>query len=118
MIERLQRIATLLARFRLPIFVLGGFSLVLLVLSVVENPWLNGDALLVPAILGFCWALMLFSTSEIFQTAPGRAPADASFLRRLAVRFRRAAYWLLGVLTAISALALIVLSYQLLRVWL
>ena len=118
MIERLQRIATILARFRLPIFVLAGFSLIVLVLSVLDNPWLSSDALLMPAILGFCWALMLYSTGEIFQTLPGKASAETTFRGRLSVRFRRLIYWVLGILTVFSTLALLVLSYQLLRVWL
>ena len=46
MIERLQRIATILARFRLPIFMLAGFSFVVLVLSVLNNPLLDNDGAL------------------------------------------------------------------------
>lgn len=118
MIERLQRIATLLARFRLTLFVLGGFSCVMLLLSVLENPWLAGDALLIPSILGFCWALMLFSLSAIFQAAPGREGAATSFRARLSLRLRRLFYWFLGMLTVATVLALLILSYQLLRVWL
>ncbi|PCI77468.1 MAG: hypothetical protein COB20_08145 [SAR86 cluster bacterium] len=118
MIERLQRIATILARFRLSIFVLAGFSLVVLVLSVLENPLLDSDTLLMPAILGFCWALMLYSTAELFQVIPGKASSEATFRRRMAVRVRRGILWVLGTLTIASAAALFILSYQLMRVWL
>ena len=118
MIERLQRIATILARFRLPIFVLGGFSLAVLALSVLDNPWLSGDSLLMPSILGFCWALMLYSTGEIFQTLPAKAGAEDRLARRVSLRVRRLLFWLLGMLTVFSTLALMVLSFQLLRVWL
>ena len=118
MIERLQRIATILARFRLPIFVLAGFSLLVLGLSVLDNPLLDSDSLLMPAILGFCWALMLYSTGELFQQIPGKASSEATFRRRMAVRVRRGMLWILGVLTLASAAALVVLSYQLMRVWL
>ena len=118
MIERLQRIATILARFRLPIFVLGGFSLVVLVLSVLDNPLLDNDTLLMPTILGFSWALMLYSTGELFQAIPGKASSEATFRRRMAVRVRRGILWVLGILTIASTSALLVLSYQILRVWL
>tara|TARA_R110002073_G_scaffold185518_2_gene344073 strand:- start:919 stop:1275 length:357 start_codon:yes stop_codon:yes gene_type:complete len=118
MIERLQRIATILARFRLPIFVLAGFSLIVLVLSVVENPWLSSDDLLMPSILGFCWSLMLYSTSELFQAVPGNVGTEATFRRRFSVRIRRSLYWFMGILSVCSTAALLVLSYQLLRVWL
>ena len=118
MIERLQRIATILARFRLLIFVCAGFSLVVLVLSVVDNPLLNTDALLMPAILGFCWALMLYSTGELFQAIPDKSGPGTAFLKRMAVSVRRGMLWILGILTIVSSVALLVLSYQLMRVWL
>lgn len=118
MIERLQRIATILARFRLPIFVLAGFSLLVLVLSVFDNPLLDNDTLLMPAILGFCWALMLYSTGELFQEIPSKAGIEATFRKRMAVRVRRGILWVLGILTLASSAALLILSYQLMRVWL
>ena len=118
MIERLQRIATILARFRLPIFMLAGFSLVVLVLSVLDNPLLDNDGLLMPAILGFCWALMLYSTGELFQEIPDKAGSEATFSRRIGVRVRRGIIWILGLLTIVSAAGLLILSYQLMRVWL
>lgn len=117
MIERLQRIATILVRIRLPIFVLAGFSLLVLVLSVLDNPLLHSDALLMPAILGFCWALMLFSTGELFQHVPDEASAEDSLRDRMATRLRRGVLWLLAVLTLASGAALLLLSYQLMRVW-
>ena len=118
MIEQLQRIATILARFRLPIFMLAGFSLVVLVLSVLNNPLLDNDGLLMPAILGFCWALMLYSTGELFQEIPDKAGSEATFYRRIGVRVRRGIIWILGLLTIVSAAGLLILSYQLMRVWL
>ena len=118
MIKRLQRIATILARFRLPLFVLAGFSLVVFVLSVLDNPLLDNDGLLMPSILGFCWALMLYSTGELFQEIPNKIGSEATFRRRMGVRVRRGILWVLGLLTIVSAAGLLILSYQLMRVWL
>jgi hypothetical protein len=118
MIKRLQRIATILVRFRLPLFVLAGFSLVVLVLSVLDNPLLDNDRLLMPAILGFCWALMLYSTGELFQEIPDKAGSEATFRRRMGALVRRGILWVLGILTIASAAGLLILSYQLMRVWL
>jgi hypothetical protein len=118
MIKRLQRIATILARFRLPLFVLAGFSLVVFVLSVLDNPLLDNDGLLMPSILGFCWALMLYSTGELFQEIPNKIGSEATFRRRMGVRVRRGTLWVLGLLTIVSAAGLLILSYQLMRVWL
>ena len=100
------------------IFVLAGLSLTVLVLSVLDNPLLDSDALLMPAILGFCWALMLYSTGELFQSIPDKAGREATFRRRIAVRLRRGLLWVLGILTIASGVALLILSYQLMRVWL
>tara|TARA_B110000858_G_scaffold198432_1_gene264909 strand:+ start:2797 stop:3153 length:357 start_codon:yes stop_codon:yes gene_type:complete len=118
MIERLQRIATILARFRLPIFVLAGFSLLVFVLSVQDNPLLDNDSLLMPAIIGFCWALLLYSTGELFRDIPAKAGPGATFRRRMALRVKRGIRWILAMLTIVSAVALFILSYKLMRVWL
>lgn len=118
MIERLQRIATILVRFRLPIFVLAGFSLLVLVLSVLDNPLLDNDDLLMPAIMGFCWALLLYSTGELFQGVGENAAPATTFRGRMAQRIRRGLLWVLVILTILTAVALFILSYQLMRVWL
>ncbi len=118
MIERLQRIATFLARFRLLLVVMAGFSLVLLLLSVLENPWLSDDALLIPSILAFCWALILYSISELFLAVPPVPAPDAGFRMRFSVSLRRLLLWILGLLCLASSAALLLLSYQLLRTWL
>lgn len=118
MIVCLQRIATFLVRFRLLIFVLAGASLVILMLSILENPWLQGNALLIPSILGFCWALMLYSASELFVDLPPAPTKEEGFWSRLLTRIKRAWRHLIGFLTIATAAALLVLSYQLLRTWL
>lgn len=97
---------------------LAGFSLLVLALSVLDNPLLDNDTLLMPAILGFCWALMLYSTGELFQVIPDKAGREMALRRRLAVRVRRGMLWILGILTIASGLALLILTYQLMRVWL
>lgn len=90
----------------------------MLVLSVLDNPLLDNDTLLMPAILGFCWALMLYSAGELFQRIPDKASREMTLRRRLAVRVRRGMLWVLGMLMIASAAALLILSYQLMRVWL
>ena len=118
MIVRLQRIATFLIRFRLLIFVLAGASLVMLMLSILENPWLQGDALLIPSILSLCWALMLYSVSELFVEVPPIPTKEGGFWSRFLIRIKRALRWLIGFLAIATAGALLALGYQLLRTWL
>ncbi|PCJ22430.1 MAG: hypothetical protein COA96_14460 [SAR86 cluster bacterium] len=117
MIERLQRIATLLVRLRILIFSLGGLSIVFILLSLIETPWLNDDKLLVPAILGFCWAVTLYSISKLFVSVPAIPDASAGFRARLSARIRRGMLWLLGIFTLALSFAVLILSYQLLRIW-
>lgn len=117
MIERLQRIATFLRPLRLLIFVIGGFSIVVLLLSLFENPWLIGDRLLIPSILGFCWSATLYSISKLFAVVPGKPNAGAGFRDRLSIRLRRGGLWILAVLTVGLTIAVVVLSFELLRTW-
>lgn len=117
MIERLQRIATFLDRLRLLIFVIGGFSLVVVLLSLLETPWLKGDELLIPSILGFCWAATFYSISKLFVVVPGEPGSAAGFRDRLSARLRRGVLWVLGALMIALTISVMVLSYQLLRAW-
>ncbi len=118
MIERLQRIATFLARFQLLIFAMAGFSLLVMLLSVLENPWLHGDKWLIPSILGFCWALVLHSISKLFIVVPSIPGRGTGFRARTSIRLKLALLWVLGVFILGSGAALLILSYQLLRTWL
>ena len=117
MIERLQRIANFLGPLRLLIFVMGGFSMVIVLLSLFENPWLTGDRLLIPSILGFCWAATLYSISKLFAVVPGMPNEGAGFRERLSIRLRRGGLWILAVLTIGLTIAVVVLSFELLRTW-
>ena len=118
MIERLQGIAIFLAYFRLLIIGLGIGFLTIFVLSLFENPWLEGDGWLIPALLGLCWSLTLYSFSQLFATVPARAADDANWRIKLSVVTRRGLLWVLALLMGCLSLALLVLSYELLRAWL
>ena len=116
MIERLQRIATHLRRFRILMALIALLSLGVLILSLVENPWLNGDALLIPAVLSLTWAVMLLSFAGLFEHLPQKPDAKAGWRVRLAYKVRHATVWLLGVMVVALCGSLVILTYQLLRV--
>ena len=118
MIERLQAIAIFLAYFRLLIFGLAIGFLTIIMLSLFANPWLNGDDWLIPAVMGLCWSLTLYSFSQLFAVVPARAADDASWRIKLSVVTRRGLLWVLALLMTSLSLALLVLSYELLRAWL
>lgn len=118
MIERLQRIATFLERLRLLIAIIAGLSIVFVLLSLVENPWLADDELLIPSILGFCWAATLYSISMLFAVVPEKPKAEAGLRDRLSYKLRSAGLWVLALLIVTLTLSVVVLSFQLLRAWL
>lgn len=118
MIERFQVIAIFLSRFKPLILLFGALSLLAFLFSLFEASWLNGDRLLIPSILGFCWSVTLFSIVEIFGSIPARPGAKAGLRVRMSVGIKRSAFWLLAVLMLGLSTALLVLSYQLLRTWL
>ena len=112
MIERFHTIATSLHRFRPLLVVLGALSLLLVALNLFENRWLQGDELLIPAIIGFCWLLTLYSIASVFAVVPQRADADAGILRRLG-----ALMWILAVVMLGLTLTLLLFTYQMLQAW-
>lgn len=116
MIERLQRIATHLHRFRLLFGGVALFALAVLMLSVVDNPWMAGDEMLIPAILGLIWAVTLIGFAQLFVQIPQPPTAGAGWRARLSYRLRRGGRWVLALITLLVCLMVLVLTYQLLRV--
>ena len=117
MIERLQRIATFLNRLMPLIYIGGVFSLGVLLLSVLDASWPGHDEYMIPSLLGFWWALSLFSLGSLFKHVPALAESGAGLQDRLAITLRRGLLWVFGLLIVALGLALLVLSYQLLRTW-
>lgn len=116
MIERLHRIATLLSRFRALLLLLAGGCLSLVVLSLIENPWLESETWLMPAIAAFLWLLLLYSLSFLFLNIPVPDEPGLSWDQRLSRRLRRGGLWVLGVMFLALSAAVLLLSYQLIRV--
>ena len=117
MIERLQGIATFLSNIRLLIVGLGIGFLAIFVLSLFDTGYLDGDDWLIPALVGLCWCLTLFSVSKIFATVPAKPDSGSGWRIRLSVTIRRGLLWVLALLMTSLGLVLLVLSYQLLRTW-
>ena len=78
----------------------------------------SGEQWVIPSILGFLWALSVYSFIASFQHVPVKADSQASFLAKLKAGFRRAPYWVLAFLALTSSVAVLVLSYRLFSVWL
>lgn len=117
MIERLQRIATILHRFRALITFLGFTSFGVFSISMLNNPWIDGNVWLIPSLLLLCWSLALFSLLSLFQRIPDKVDKTSPWRKRLSNSFRRGAYWLAGAAFVALSSALLMLTYQLLRAW-
>lgn len=117
MIERLQGIAIFLSHFRLLLIGLGMGFFGIFVLSLFDTELLHGDDWLIPALVGLCWSLTLYSLSKLFLVVPARADADSAWRVRLSVAIRRGLLWLLALLMIVLSVALLILSYQLMQTW-
>jgi len=117
MIERLQRIATILSRFRLLILALGIVSACVFAVSLFQIPWLDGDVWLIPSLVALCWFLTLHSLNSLFLYIPPKAEKGESWRNRMSISMRRGALWLLGLAFVSLTLAVLILSFELLRTW-
>lgn len=116
MIERLHRIATLLSRYRPALLVLAALGFLLVLGSLVDNPWLDSDEWLMPALALFLWMLLLYSLSWLFLRIPGPEQPGMSWRQRITLKLRRATLWVAAALFLALSAAVLFLSYQLLRV--
>ena len=117
MIERFQRIATILRRIR-PVIICGlAASFLIILVSFFKDSWLSFEFWLIPSFLALCWFLVLFSFGEIFSFVPELSTKQTSWSKRLLNSVHRTWYRSLGVFSVCVFIALIILSYQLLRQW-
>lgn len=116
MIERLQLIASFLQRLQTLLLVLLLLFAGLFAFSLFQYQGDSGS-LMLPAIVGFCWALLLIAFARIFAEIPERPGRQHGWLRRLGLRFRRGMMTIMAVLILALSLAVLILSYQLLRTY-
>lgn len=116
MIERLQKFAKVLSRIRYILLLLAGACAVLVLLSLIDNPWLSDDRWLLYSFMGFLWVLMLYTASQVFPRLPPAVASAENWRQRLSYRLHRGMMWLMAMLFLSLSVSLILLSYQLLRV--
>lgn len=78
----------------------------------------SGERWVIPSVVGFLWALSVYSFIASFQHVPVKADSQASFLAKLKAVLRRVPYWVLAFLALTSSVAVLILSYRLFSVWL
>lgn len=117
MIDRLGRIAATVQRGRWLWLLLVAASLVIVAASAVSNPWLADDRWLMPGVVALCWALVLLSFGRLFESVPPEPTRKMPWHRRLVRKMQRGLLWLLGLAMIGLTGAVLLLSWQLLRVW-
>ncbi len=85
--------------------------------SVIDNPWLADDRWLMPGVVALCWSLTLLSFGRMFESVPPEATRQIPWHRRLVRKMQRGLLWLLGLAMIGLTGAVLLLSWQLLRVW-
>ena len=116
MIERLQRIARPLNRIGWLLLLFAGGSGMVLVASLVPNPWLQGDDWLIPSLLLLIWFLGLYSLAKLFISIPPPATSGSNWRQRVSLKLRRAGMTILGILFVGLTVGIMLLTYQLVRV--
>ena len=89
MIERLQKFAKVLSRIRYILLLLAGACAVLVLLSLIDNPWLSDDRWLLYSFMGFLWVLMLYTVSQVFARLPPPVESAENWRQQTQRRNRR-----------------------------
>lgn len=117
MIERLQRIASVLARIEWLLLVLCLAFIGLFIYSLAQTGDTEAEALMMPAMVGFCWSALLICIARLFIRIPEQPGKQHGFWRRTVLRFQRSMAGLLAILVIALTLTVVVFSYQFLRLF-
>ena len=116
MIERLARIASHLRGFQSWLFLLALAALASFLWRLPELDAIETDAAAMGSLLGFVWSLLLYALIALFAQVPRPSTPDDGWLLRLRLAIQRGGYRVLGAVLLALGAAVLVLSYQLLRV--
>ena len=111
--ERLHHIATRLVWIQ-PLVTAVAIAALVAALFFAVAPDADAETWLIPALLLFCWSLLVVTLVSMFRTTPPAADRNTGFFRRQMIRLHRAFRNLLALAFLALSLALIILSYKLL----
>ncbi len=115
MIERLERIASHLSRFRPVLLQIAALGLGFFAWRMLQGQSFESDIQALFALLSFFWALLLIMIAGLFAQIPAEIP-NAAWWTRLSVWVRRLGFKILGYSCKLLVILILLLSYQLLRV--
>lgn len=117
MIERLEKFASQFYWLKPFLLVLAGLSLITSLVVTLSANSLADDVWLIPALLLFCWCCITYSVLCLFVSVPAKADRNSGRWKRMKIATVRGIFFLLALLTVILTLALLYMSYLLLRIW-
>ena len=112
MLERLHKLALKLAWIQPLVVVVGLFALLASGYLAIGQDALT-DQYLIPAILLFCWCLLVFTLVAMFLSPPPASDEHMGFFRRQLVKFKRFLVTLVALAFLALTVSLVVLSYRL-----
>ena len=118
LLNTIQRGAAALQWLKKPALGLALLFLLAIFYIVFTSQSHEGDRYLVPCIIGLLWSLSAFAFIINFCAVPPQADKDAALFLRLKRRLRRLWYGLLAFLFLAATVAVLIVSYRLLAVWL
>ena len=117
MLERLRQLAVRLRPGRTPALLLTLFCLAGLAFILLVTPQ-AGDRFLIPLLALLLWSSSAYALITTFHTIPSQTTADAGLLQRIQRRLHRAWYWLLALVFLAATVAVLLLSFRLISIWL
>ena len=115
MLDKLHRLARVLAPIRWLAALLAAVCAALFALAVLEAAPNIDDGWLLPSLTGLLWGATLATFAATFRDIPGHGTPPASW--NLRTRIARAAYWLLGAVLLVALAVVLFLSLRLLMLW-
>jgi hypothetical protein len=115
MLEKLHRLAVRLAWIQ-PLAAVVGILALLVSAYLATGQETLTDQYLIPAILLFCWCLLIYTLVGMFITPPPVSEPGMGFFMRLRVRFYRLLRTLVAVAFLSLTVALALLSYRLISI--
>ncbi|MEX2130144.1 MAG: hypothetical protein WD772_01550 [Pseudohongiellaceae bacterium] len=102
-----------------PLFlVIGTASLLFSLWVIVLSPTSAEEAGFIPAVLLFSWCFLLLCFLNLFRFVPPSPTPQDKFGRRLMLRLHRATLIVIALGFSALTLAMLVVSYKLLAIWL
>ena len=117
MLDRLKQLAVKLQPARTPVLLLALACLAGIGFLLLVTPQ-AGDRLLIPLLALLLWSFSAYDLIATFHAIPSRPATDAGLLPRFRGRLRRAWYGLLALVFLAATVAVLLISFRLLALWL